>query len=303
MIETVKLGTLRWSHLFRPTEDELQGLQNYYHFHPLDIEDCKSLVNLRPKIDSYQDYHFLILHFPVMDMQGEFLEARELKVFWGKDYLITIGKSHWLIKELLKQEQNESLTEQKIYVGSSDELLYKLLEYVMDDTRKLVDIVDKSVDVCGKELFSRKPEKTIEKISVTRKNVILLNTILKPQMVLFNKLQSGAIKGFADKMEDYWGNIMDSYQRAWDIIEDDRELIIGFSKTFDSLQVNKTHEIMRILTLMTSIFLPLTLIAVIYSLVIKYPVMEHLQSDLIVSGIMAVIALFVIIYFKIRRWM
>jgi magnesium transporter len=302
MIETIKLGTLRWSHLFRPTEDELLGLQNYYHFHPLDIEDCKSLVNLRPKIDSYQDYHFLILHFPLMDLQGEFLEARELKVFWGKDYLITIGKSHWLIKELLKQEQNELLTEQKISVGSSDELLYKLLEYVMDDTRKLVDIVDKYVDVCGKELFSRKPEKTIEKISVTRKNVILLNTILKPQMVLFNKLQSGAIKGFADKMEDYWGNIMDSYQRAWDIIEDDRELIIGFSKTFDSLQVNKTHEIMRTLTLVTSIFLPLTFIAIVYSLTIRHPVTEYLQSALVVSGIMICIALFVVIYFKIRRW-
>ena len=303
MIETVKLGTLRWSHLFRPTEDELQGLQNYYHFHPLDIEDCKSLVNLRPKIDSYHDYHFLILHFPVMDLQREFLEARELKVFWGKDYLITLGKSHWLIKEILKQEQNESLTEQKITVGSSDELLYKLLEYVMDDTRKLVDIVDKSVDVCGKELFSRKPEKTIEKISVTRKNVILLNTILKPQMVLFNKLQSGAIKGFADKMEDYWGNIMDSYQRAWDIIEDDRELIIGFSKTFDSLQVNKTHEIMRTLTLVTSIFLPLTFIAIVYGLTIRNPVTGYLQSALIVSGIMIGIAIFVVVYFKIRKWM
>ena len=50
-------------------------------------------------------------------------------------------------------------------------------------------------------------------------------------------------------MEDYWGNIMDSYQRAWDIIEDDRELIIGYSKTFDSLQVNKTYEIMKTFTL------------------------------------------------------
>jgi len=83
MIETIKLGTLRWSHLFRPTEEELQGLQDYYHFHPLDIEDCKSLVNLRPKIDIYHDYLFLILHFPSMDIQGEFVEAKEIKVFPG----------------------------------------------------------------------------------------------------------------------------------------------------------------------------------------------------------------------------
>jgi len=303
MIETIKLGTLRWSHLFRPTEEELQGLQDYYHFHPLDIEDCKSPINLRPKIDIYHDYHFLILHFPSMDIQGEFVEAKEIKVFWGKDFLITMGKSHWLIKELFKQEQNETLSGQKMTVASSDALLYKILEYLIEDTRKLVDHVDKSVDTCGKELFSKKPEKTIEKISITRKNVILLNTILKPQMSLFNKLQSGAIKGFADNMEDYWGNIMDSYQRAWDIIEDDRELIIGYSKTFDSLQVNKTHEIMKILTLVASIFLPLTFIATVFGLMIKLPVREYMQSNLIISGILLGIALFVVIYFKIRKWM
>jgi magnesium transporter len=303
MIETIRLGTLRWSHLFRPAEEELQGLQDYYHFHPLDIEDCKSVVNLRPKIDSYHDYHFLILHFPAMDIQGEFVEAKEIKVFWGKDFLITMGKSHWLIKELFKQEQDKTLTEQKMAVGSSDALLYKILEYLMEDTRKVVDLVDKSVDICGKELFGRKPEKTIEKISVTRKNVILLNTILKPQMNLFNKLQNGAIKGFADNMEDYWGNIMDSYQRAWDIIEDDRELIIGYSTTFDSLQVNKTHEIMKTLTLIASISLPLIFIGIIFGLIIRLPVRDHMQSSLIVSGIMIGIALFVMIYFKIRKWM
>ena len=303
MIETIKLGNLRWSHLFRPTEEELQGLQDYYHFHPLDIEDCKSPVNLRPKIDIYHDYHFLILHFPSMDIQGEFVEAKEIKVFWGKDFLITMGKSHWLIKELFKQEQNEMNAGQKMEVGSSDALLYKILEYVMEDTRKLVDLVDKSVDTCGKELFSRKPEKTIEKISITRKNVILLNTILKPQMSLFNKLQSGAIRGFADNMEDYWGNIMDSYQRAWDIIEDDRELISGYSKTFDSLQVNKTHEVMKTLTLVSSIFLPLIFIAGVYGLIIKLPVRDHMQSSLLISVGMFGIALFVVIYFKNRKWM
>ncbi len=303
MIETIKLGTLRWSHLFRPTEEELQGLQDYYHFHPLDIEDCKSPINLRPKIDIYLDYHFLILHFPSMEIQGEFIEPKEIKVFWGKDFLITIGKSHWLVKEMFKQEQNEALDGQKMAIGSSDALLYNIIEYLMEDTQKLVALVDKSVDECGKELFSRKPEKTIEKISITRKNVILLNTIFKPQMSLFNKLQSGTIKGFADNMEDYWGNIMDSYQRAWDIIEDDRELISGYSKTFDSLQVNKTNEVIKILTLISSILLPLTFIASLYGMNIKLPIQDHPESFLIVAGVMIGIALLMLIYFKLRKWM
>lgn len=303
MIETIKLGTLRWSHLFRPTEEELQGLQDYYHFHPLDIEDCKSPINLRPKIDIYSDYHFLILHFPSMDIQGQFVEAKEVKVFWGKDFLITIGKSHWLVKEMFKLEQNKEVDPTKMEVRSSDELLYKIIEYLMEDTLRLVTLVDKYVDDCGKELFRRHPEKIIEKISVTRKNVILLNTIFKPQMNLFNKLQNGTIKGFANNMEDYWGNIMDSYQRAWDIIEDDRELISGYSKTFDSLQVNKTNEVMKILTLVSSILLPLTFIASLYGMNIKLPIQDRPGSFMIVSGVMVAIAIFMLIYFKVRKWM
>jgi magnesium transporter len=302
MIETIKLGTLRWSHLFRPTEEELQGLQDYYHFHPLDIEDCKSPINLRPKIDIYKEYHFLILHFPSLDILGQFVEAKEIKIFWGKDFLITMGKSHWLVKELFKQEQNKEIDASRIEVGSSDELLYKIIEYLMEDTQRLVALVDKSVDDCGKELFSRNPEKTIEKISVTRKNVILLNTIFKPQMNLFNKLQNGSIKGFANNMEDYWGNIMDSYQRAWDIIEDDRELISGYSKTFDSLQVNKTNEVMRTLTLVACIFLPILFLAVVSGVMISSPVAGNRNFFLGVAGMMMAIALFVLVYFRIRKW-
>jgi len=204
---------------------------------------------------------------------------------------------------MFKKEQNDALSGKMLEARSSDALFYKILEYLNGDTQKLVDWIDKSVDECGKELFSKKPERTIEKISITRKNVILLNTILKPQMILFNKLQSGVIKGFADNMEDYWGNIMDAYQRAWDIIEDDRELINGFSKTFDSLQVNKTNEVMKILTLVTSILLPLTFVASLYGMYVKLPMEGHPAIFMIVATVMVGIAILMVIYFRLKKWM
>lgn len=299
MIETIKLGTLRWSHIVRPTEEDLEALQSHYHFHPLDIEDCRSKVNLRPKIDIYDDYNFLILHFPSFDISGTFVEIKELKVFWGKEFLITIGKSHWLLKELFNAEQYGK----KLEVGTSDALFYKVLEHIQTDTQLIISKVDGDVDDCGKSLFLRNAEKIIEKISITRKNVIMLNTILKPQLTLFNKLQNGAIKGFAENMEDYWGNILDFYQRAWDIVEDDQELISGYSRTFDSLQVNKTNEVMKILTLVSSILLPLTFIASLYGMNIKLPVQDHPESFLIVSGVMVIIAIVMLVYFKLKKWM
>ena len=303
MIETIKYGTLKWSHIVRPDETDLQFLKDTYHFHPLDLEDCRSPVNLRPKIDIYGDYYFMVLHFPSFDVTETFVDTKEIKFFWGRDYLITIGKSHWLIKELFQQEKNRALSGTRMEVGSSDALLYRILEKVMSETQNLVLKLDRDVDSCGRMLFSKKAEKTIEMISVTRKNVILLNTMFKPQLTLFNKLQSGAIKGFAENMEDYWGNILDYYQKIWDTVEDQGELIRGYSTTFDSLQVNKTNEVIKILTLVSSILLPLTFIASLYGMNIKLPIQEDPLSFIIIGGIMVAIALGMLLYFRIRKWM
>lgn len=303
MIETIKLGTLRWSHIVRPSEEDLQALQDHYHFHPLDLEDCRSYINLRPKIDIYDDYYFIILHFPALDSAQTFIDVREIKIFWGRDYLITISKSHWLVKEMFNREKNKALGGQKMEVGSSDALLYQILDYLMKEAQRLAEKIDKDVDDCGKALFNKNAERTIEKISVTRKNVILMNTMFKPQLLLFNKLQSGAIKGFADDMEDYWGNIMDYNQKIWDMVEDDGELIRGYSTTFDSLQVNKTNEVMKILTLVSSILLPLTFIASLYGMNIKLPIQDHPFSFVIVAGVMGLIAVGMFVYFKMRRWL
>ncbi|MCK5343338.1 MAG: hypothetical protein KAR20_08030, partial [Candidatus Heimdallarchaeota archaeon] len=136
-----------------------------------------------------------------------------------------------------------------------------------------------------------------------QKNVILLNTMIKPQLILFNRLQSGSIPGYAENMEDYWGNILDYYQKMWDMTEDYEELIEGLSKTFDSLQANKINEIMKVLTMVSSILLPLTFITGLYGMNLNLPLKDTPYSFWIIIVSMVVIASTMVIYFKRRRWM
>jgi magnesium transporter len=303
MIETIKFGNLKWSHIVRPTEEDLQVLGETYHFHPLDLEDCRSIPNLRPKIDVYDDYYFLVLHFPSFDATGVFVDTKEIKAFWGENFLITIGKSHWLVKEAFTREKNKAIAGTRMEVGSIDALFYRILDMLMKETQTLVDRIDREVDNCGKSLFGKNTQKIIEKISITRKNVILLNTIFRPQLQLFNKLSSGTIKGFAEHMEDYWGNIYDYYQKVMDIVEDDDELIKGYSMTFDSMQADRTNRVIKTLTLISTILLPLTFLASVYGMNIHLPIQEHPHSFMIVSGLMVLIAIGMIIYFKFKKWL
>lgn len=302
MIQTIKIGTLKWHYIQDPSDEDLGFLKNNFHFHPLDIEDCKS-VNQRPKIDIYDDYYFLILHFPHYDRWNRFLKTKEVKIFWGKDYIITIGKSHWVVSSLFNSANEHSDPYEILQVGTSDALLYKILEKLMQETLSLISKLGIELELINRELFSKKAEKTIERISLTRKNIIHLNTIFKPQLRLFQKFESGQIEGYAENMEEYWGNILDYYQKMWDMIEDYEELIEGLAKTFDSLQTNRTNEIMKALTIISVIILPLTLIASMYGMNIGLPGQNHPHSFWRLVGIMVIITGVLIWIFKRKKWL
>ncbi|MBN3036527.1 MAG: magnesium transporter CorA family protein [Bacteroidales bacterium] len=303
MIDTIKIGTLRWHHILNPSDEDLEYLRDNFHFHPLDIEDCKSVYNQRPKIDEYDDYYFLILHFPNFDKQNRFLKTKEVKIFWGEDYVITIGKSHWVVAEMFREAKSRLESKEEFDIGTSDRLLYRILERLMQETMLILKKIGDDVESNNRDLFSKRPVRTIEKITATRKNIILLNTIFKPQLPLFARFESGAIKGFAENMEDYWGNILDYYKNMYDQTEDYAELIQGLAMTFDSLQANRTNEIMKILTLVSSILLPLTFITGLYGMNINLPLQNDPRSFYLVIGAMVVIVLFMYGFFKTKKWL
>ncbi len=302
MIETIKIGTLKWHHILSPSDENLNYLKDNFYFHPLDIEDCRT-GNQRSKIDIYDDYYFMILHFPTFDKKGTFLHTKEVKIFWGEDYIITIGQSHWVVYNMFLEAKEQRERNEELGVGTSDALLYKVLEKLMTESLMIIRRVGNELDYISQELFSKKAEKTIGHISVTRKNIILLNTIFKPQLRVFHKFETGSIEGFAENMEDYWGNILDYYQRMWDMTEDYEELIDGLSKTFDSLQANKINEIMKVLTMVSAILLPLTFITGLYGMNLGLPFQSEPNSFWVVILSMVVIATTMVIYFKRRKWM
>lgn len=305
MIETINFENVKWLHILNPSEDDFDFLLKEYEFHPLDIEDCRS-VNQRPKIDEYDDYYFLILHFPFFDKANKFVRVKEVKIFWGKDYIVTIGRSHWVVKNLFKdlQKKHELGSEElSDIVQSSDSLLYNILDRLMVETYTLILRIGTEVDGINYDIFSKKSEKVIEQLSITRKNIISLNTTFKPQVRVFHKFESGGIKGYEEDMEDYWGNILDQYQKMFDLVEDYGELIEGLSHTFDSLQTNKTNEIMRILTFISTIMLPLSVISGIYGMNVNLPFMQEGWVFGVIIAVMLIVVIGFIFYFKKKRWL
>ena len=303
MVDTITFDTLKWHHITNPTVEDLDFLRDNFHFHPLDIEDCSSFVQ-RPKIDIYDDYFFLVLHFPLLDKRTHLVRTEETKVFWGQDYLITVGNSHYVVQDLFNYTKIHPEPEDEDDIsGTSDAILYHILYRMMKETFLLVERMGTEIDFINRELFSSKSEKIIEQISIFRKNIIQLNTMFKPQLRLFKQFESGEVKGFADDMEEYWGNILDFYQKMWDMVDDYGELVAGLSSTFDSLQTNRTNEIMRVLTLISTIVLPLTFFTGLYGMNVGLPFADKAWAFWGVMGVCVLTVIFLLIFLKRKRWM
>lgn len=301
MVETAKFGNITWHHIINPSDENLEYLKETFHFHPLDLEDCRSYTQ-RPKIDTYDDYFFLILHFPYFDKVNKFLKTKEVKIFWGKDFIITIGQTHWVVKDLFNLAKQELQADENKKEESSDAILYKILQRLMDETYLLLNRLGHEIEIINRQLFNKKSEATIEHISIVRKNIIQLNTIFKPQLRLFHKFESGEIAGFAENMEEYWGNILDYYQKMWDMVEDYEELIEGLSKTFDSLQANKTNEIMKVLTIISTTLLPLTFITGLFGMNVSLPLEKHPYGFWIIMLTSLFIIIIFLIFFRRKKW-
>ncbi|MDO4217854.1 MAG: magnesium transporter CorA family protein [Bacteroidales bacterium] len=306
MIETIQYQSLRWLNITNPSEDDYKFLLDKYEFHPLDIEDCRA-TNQRPKIDEYDDYYFLILHFPYFEKNSKNCRIREVKIFWGKDYIISIGKSHWVVDKLfdeMKDDLSEKDEDTLEALSCSDLLLYNILDRLMLETYQLVLRIGSEVDLINYDIFNKKARNIIELISVTRRNIILLNTTFKPQLRVLHMFESGGIKGFVDSeevdMEDYWGDILDQYQKMFDLVEDYGELIDGLSTTFDSLQTNKTNEIMKVLTIFNTVMLPLTVVTGMFGMNVDFPFNTSTTAFWIIVGVMVVIIGLMMLFFNYR---
>ena len=155
MIDTIKIGNLKWHHIANTSDENINYIEEHFDFHPLDLEDCKS-KSQRSKIDIYDNYNFLILHFPYFDIVNKFIRTKEVKIFWGKDYIITIGKSHWVIKTFFDEikEKIDNNVENENIPNTSDLLLYNILEHLMKETNKLLQKVDNSLERINRELFN-----------------------------------------------------------------------------------------------------------------------------------------------------
>ncbi len=300
----IKHGNITWLDLAHPSAADVEGLRERYpYFHPLNLEDIRSPIE-RPKLDQDDDYLFLVMHFPLWDSRHEISRAAEVDFFVGRDYIVTVHTG--LLKPLarmVEQCESDDVERANLLGRGANHAFHTLIDQLVDYVFPILGKVDRRIHAIEDQLFESNARRVIQEIALLRRDIISLRRIIRQQIPIVQQLERADHPILHEDMEEYFGDIADHLFKLRDIADENYEIINSFAETVDTLASYRINEVMRILTVISVIMLPLTLISSIYGMNIELPFAEDHNAFIITSGVMIVIAILMLIYFRKRNWL
>ncbi|MFC1933109.1 magnesium/cobalt transporter CorA [Chloroflexota bacterium] len=301
-LESLTWGDLTWVNIEQPTEKETEYLAINYPFHPLDLDDCLSRIQ-RPKVDEYEDYLFLVLHFPVFNVEARVTTPSQVSVFIGKNYLITLHKGELkpLVK-LFKECQLDEESRQEYFSQGSGFLLYRIIDRLVDYCLPILSKIGDNIEKVEEDIFSKVMPRAIREISILRRDAISFRRIIWPMRAVIASLEPRMRRFTKMDLDVYFGDMVDHVDKIWDGLDEYKEIIEGLNDTHDSLVTNRTNEVIRMLTIIATILLPITVVASIYGMNIPLPFQDSSYPLLVVFLIMLATISGMLYFFRRQHW-
>lgn len=294
-----------WLDIRYPNDEQIDYLQHRFHFHQLHLDDVRSHLQ-RPKIDDADDQHyiFLVLHFPFYDKIHRVSTISEIEVFVGRDYLVMThdGKLRALQRIVRAATDLDSEREQLMARGSGY-LLYRIVEVLINACNPMIYRIYQKLDKLDAEMFRTNTQQTVQDLSFMRRDIISLRRIIKPNIAVLDELAKSDHDYLRLDEDAYFGDLVDGLTKIWDMLEEQKELIEGLDSTLFSLTSFRLNQEMKTFTIITVIFLPMTLIASILGMNVGLPGQENPFAFAISIVLMLVVAGAMMLFLRLRGWL
>src|ERR1044072_5695464 len=254
-VQIVESPGLRWIDIELPRGLEQAWLEERFEFHPLDYEDVRSR-NQRPKVDEYDDYLFIVLHFPRYDKTVARLNAAEVDIFVGPDYLITLPNEPLQpISYLFDRLRSNEVLRENLFSKGAGYLLYKIVDDSVDASFPMLRKMGNKLERIEEDILEDEQAEGVRDISNVKQEIINFRKIVRPQRVAFRDLERTKTRYIADDLDIYFEDIVDASERIWDMLENYKEVVEALEETNESAISHRSNEIFRILTAFSVIFL------------------------------------------------
>jgi magnesium transporter len=300
LTEIPRNGEAVWVDLETPTPEEAEILSRVFGFHPLAIEDCWHEPQ-QPKIDDYGDYLFIVVHGVRYDTErGEF-DTHELNIFLGERYLVTFHTFHSRSIEDVKS--NLQRHPQQMARGM-DFMLHQIVDRVIDNYFPKLEIIEDKIDELETAVLTDAKPELLTRIFEVRRTVANLKRVATQEREVLSQMSRGDFPFVSEKAEVYFKDIYDHLFRIVEAADNHRETLSVLVQVYVSMVSNQLNHTMRVLTVIATLMLPLTVITGIYGM--NFDFMPELHSKLgypLVLLAMAAVSGGMLFYFRRRNWL
>jgi magnesium transporter len=294
---------LTWVVLDRPTQEEAYQLAERFGWHALDVEDVLS-KRQRPKIDEYADYRFVVLHFPVYDKAVGRLNAAELDVFIGPDYLVTLPNVELLpVTRLFQRCAEDEELRDTLFSKGSGYLLYHVLDDLFDYCFPILDKIGYKLDRIEDEMFEGRSEEIVRDLSNIKQEIISYRKIIKPERSTLRLLERHVERFLPEELELYFDDIVDAAERIWDLLDNYKEVVEALEDTNESVISHRQNDVLRLLTIFSVTMLPLTVLTGLFGMNVAFPGEGTREAFWLILVLLVATLVTMVAFFRYKRWL
>jgi magnesium transporter len=304
MLNSISHKGITWIDIQDPKENDITYLKENFNFHELVLEELIPPGH-RQKVEHNDGYIFFILYYPIFHKESEETFPRELDILVTKTHIIT---SHYEsiipVKSLFDQINLYENAKTKYMSESTGHLLFYIMREILENTLAKLEHIEDKVNYIEEKIFKGEERKMVFEISITKRNIIDFRRILAPQQSVVESLVKEGTNFFGEELEPYFLDLKGTFGILWNEIQDHRETINALAETNESLLSTKINEVIKVFTIFSVVFLPLTLIASIWGMNISnMPLTENVSSFWIIIGIMVSVLVGMLGYFRSKKWL
>lgn len=289
-----------WADVSDPTGKDFEELAEEFNFHPLSIEDCRN-AHQRPKIEEYPGYYFMVLYESELVGPEDDLELRELNIFLGPNYLVTVHSRPIRAIVTAKRLWGEWTDRSEQGAGL---LAYLLIDSIVDDYLPLLDVLSDRMDDLEDSIFGDFRPEAIQDIFRIKKQLLYLRRSITPLRDMFNTILRREQPIFPRETLVYFQDVFDHIIRVADTVDTLRDMLSSTMDAYLSVSGNRMNQVMKRLTSVSTILMSVTLVAGIYGM--NFDLMPELKwrfGYVFALGSMVAIGLAIYFYLRKIKWL
>lgn len=291
-----------WVDFISELPEICQPILEEFGFHSLAIDDALQETHV-PRLDDWGGYLYIVFNYMSMEPNGETWETEidELDIFLGKNYIVT-HHDHRIVA--VDEAWIVCARDERNVQEGADHILYRIADNLMADYMPFVETIDDAIDQIEDQVFDRPSPHTLEKLLAIKRVLVTMRRVIIPQREVLNKLARDDYPVIDQKDRVFFRDIYDHLVRLHDLNESLRDLVGSVLDTYLSVINNRMNEVMKTLTIITTIFMPLTFVTGFFGMNFFEPpgnLREWTASPFFYVTLVAILILPVIMYIWMRR--